>query len=52
MRSFPLTAEPSGQAFSTDTVTMQWERLLAAFMAVAGGGGEQGRVSTAPAARW
>ena len=37
MRSLPLTTEPSGQAFSTETVTMQWERLLAAFMAVAGG---------------
>ena len=37
MRNFPLTVEPSGQAFSSATVTMQCERLLVAFMAVAGG---------------
>lgn len=35
MRSLPLMVEPSGHAFSTDTVTMQWLRLLAAFMLVA-----------------
>jgi hypothetical protein len=31
----PTSTEPSGQHFSTVTVTMQWERLLASFMQVA-----------------
>ncbi len=37
MRSFPLTVDPSGSSFSTATVTMQCDRLLAAFMWVAAG---------------